>query len=81
MAIDGSGNATKIAASSGVAVPVTYFGNRGGRQASFRPETKALIARMSPTPSRARQIVINRLITSLIRDGVWAKLDVLRLRR
>ncbi len=59
---------------------MTYFGNRGlWRQASFRPETKALIARMSPTPSRPRQIVINRLITSLIRDGVWAKLDVLQV--
>lgn len=59
---------------------MTYFGNRGlWRQASFRPETKALLARMSPTPSRPRQIVINRLITSLIRDGVWAKLDVLQV--
>ena len=59
---------------------MTYFGNRGlWRQASFRPETKALIARMSPTPSRARQIVINRLITSLIRDGVWTKLSMLKV--
>lgn len=44
---------------------------------SFLPEARALFARMSPTPTYARKILINRAIAALIRGGVWSKLDVL----
>ncbi len=36
-----------------------------------------LIARMSPAPDAAREILIRALVTSLIADGVWARLDCL----
>lgn len=48
-------------------------------QGTFCPEARALFARMSPAPTYARKIVIDRLITTLIRYGLWSKLDVLYL--
>lgn len=42
---------------------------------SLRPETKALVARMSVTPSKGRQVTINRLVGKLIDLGLWQHAD------
>jgi len=63
------------------------IGTRGGRAASglgfngdgFTPQALALFARMSPTPSPARKVLINQTIAALIGAGVWTKLDVLQI--
>lgn len=47
--------------------------------AAFDPATSALIARMSPSPSYARKVLINQTITALKRYGIWSKLDVLHV--
>ena len=63
------------------------IGTRGNRAASglgfngdgFTPQALALFARMSPTPSPARKVLINQTIAALIGAGVWTKLDVLQI--
>lgn len=46
--------------------PTMMLAGRG-----VRPETKALVARMTVAPSRSRQLAINRLIGRLIAAGLW----------
>ncbi len=42
-------------------------------------EARALFGRMTPTPSRARMVLIDQTIRALKRAGIWAKLDILYL--
>lgn len=50
---------------------------RGG--GSLEPETSTLLAALSGSYDSARQSAINTLIASLKTNGIWAKLDVLRI--
>lgn len=43
----------------------------------FRPETRALLARMTTPPSQERAALIDRTIRALIDAGLWAKADVI----
>lgn len=51
----------------------------GSLNASFRPESLALFARMTTPPTLLRQIAINNLISGLVVADVWDDLDVLYL--
>ena len=61
--------------------------SRGARAATalglagdgFPPAALALFARMSPTPSPARKVLISQTIASLTVAGVWQKLDMLQV--
>ena len=63
------------------------IGTRGNRAASglgfngdgFTPQALALFARMSPTPSPSRKVLINQTIAALIGAGVWTKLSMLKV--
>lgn len=50
---------------------------RGVGGGNYLPEAEALFARMYPTPSTSRKLLINTLINNLITYGVWAEVDVL----
>lgn len=43
----------------------------------FRPETRALLARMTTPPSQERAALIDRTIRALIDAGLWTKADVI----
>ena len=61
--------------------------SRGARAATalglagdgFPPAALALFARMSPTPSPARKVLISQTIAALTIAGVWQKLDMLQV--
>lgn len=61
--------------------------SRGARAATalglagdgFPPAALALFARMSPTPSDARKVLISQTIAALTIAGVWQKLDMLQV--
>ena len=61
--------------------------SRGARAATalglagdgFPPAALALFARMSPTPSPARKVLISQTIAALTVAGVWQKLDMLQV--
>lgn len=44
---------------------------------TLRPQTAALLARMAVPPDNARAGVIDRLIGTLVDNGIWSRLDVL----
>ncbi len=45
--------------------------------AYLRPETAAVVARMSSAPSTSRKWLADRLVDSLVSAGIWGKLDAL----
>jgi hypothetical protein len=75
---DGSAWKTALVAdrtSGAVSMPYTLPGAWG----LILPQTRALVAAMTTEPRRARTLLIDTLIASLIDAGVWAKLDALYL--
>lgn len=50
---------------------------RGGAAAEPDSDSLALIARMSVTPNKTRQTIIDRAVKGLKAAGVWSKLDAL----
>jgi hypothetical protein len=59
--------------SGAVSLPNTPAATRG----LMLPQTRTLIGAMTNEPRRARTLLIDTLITSLVDAGVWAKLDAL----
>jgi len=49
----------------------------GSIDASYRPESLALFARLTTPPTVLRKVAINTLISALVAGGVWDDLDVL----